>query len=132
MGRIVERCQIAELFNPLDDIVGDEHALIELGPALNYAVPDGGDLLHIADDSGIPLRQGAGDIEESLRMVVHTQLFFKFDTLEVGPLDLTAVKPDAVADPLGEDRLIVHINELIFQRGTSGIDYKNFHSFPLL
>ena len=113
----------------LEHLVGDDDAGGEILAAVDYAVADGADLVHgghnavlrrgeLVHDGGNGLGMGGhGDF-----LIENALALDKRSVLEV------AVDADALAEALGQNGLVVHVEKLILEGGASGIDNQNFHS----
>ena len=120
-GLVVQRRELRQLVDLGNDIVIDEHGAIEVLAALHYAVPHGVDVVQRVDGLGGAARQrlqheghggvviGHGGVDDHLILV---------DAVLVEGLGGT----DTLADALGEHFMGFNIDELVLQRGRTGVE----------
>ena len=112
---VVQGGQGAQLTDGLDDLVGDQAALLELLTAVDNTVADGVDLAHIVDAlalaGGHLLQDGRGGSLFAVGLVG----------------DHAALHANALAQALAEHFLAVHIDELILQGRRTAVNNQNFH-----
>ena len=122
VGRVVQRSQCGELVDLTDDFRCDHDALVVDGAALDDPVADGSDLIEGIDDFAVAFEKGVLDIAERGGVVRKVRVCRVLTAVEGLPFDVAAGDADALAKALGDDLLIVHIDELIFERRTPAVD----------
>ena len=114
------------------DAVIDKHGVGKLLAAMNHTVADCVDFLHGGNNAVLLAGQLLNDSGNRLRVGGHGKVFVE-DALAANQRAVleVAVDTDALAKALGHDLLSLHVNQLILERGTAGVDNQNFHvSFP--
>ena len=130
-GGVVQGSQRAQLADGLDDLVGDQAALLELLAAVHDTVTDGIDLADVVDalafagghllhDLGKCLGVGGEDGGRGGLVAVCL----------MG--DHAAFHANALAQALAQHLLAVHIDQLILQRRRAAVNNQNFHLCCLL
>ena len=123
---VVYRCQFPQLVDLLDDLVCYHGGLGENFCALYDTVANGGNFAHAGDHSALASGQRLNQTLKSLCVGRECAVLFNLDA--AGSLVAqVAVDADAVAVSLGDDRLILHIDELVLQGGAAGVYNKNNH-----
>ena len=131
MCGIVQRSERTEIANAFDYFISDKAAVLEERATLHHSVTERGNLAEIVHDLAVAGGESFLDRVECLCVGWHGN--FGHIGLAVDLVcELAAVHADSFAKTLCDDRLVVHINELIFERGTACIDNKNFHWYYLL
>ena len=127
VGRVVQRARVEALADSSLDILVDNDGFGKLGAAVEHAVADCIDLIDRFDDAVFCAGQSVQNQLYSYGVVRHWGLnnIVVFARYFVGQ-DRT-VDADSLAETLGQDLLVLHINQLIFQRGASAVQNKNFH-----
>jgi len=74
----VERGEVFEAFDLLDDLIGDEGAVLEDFAAVSDAVTDGADFLEVADDTQLGVGEGVEDDFDAFGMVGDGELLVVF------------------------------------------------------
>ena len=123
----MQRAQVEALADSSLDILVDNDRFGKLGAAVEHAVADCIDLIDRFDDAVFCAGQSVQNQLYSYGVVRHWGLnnIVVFARYFVGQ-DRT-VDADSLAETLGQDLLVLHINQLIFQRGASAVQNKNFH-----
>ena len=127
---IVEGRELGDLLHRDHHFIGDEGGLLEGLARSDDAVADGVDLIHGGNDARLLIDELTKDEGDGLGVV--GQLLLDDEGLAVCLVgELAAGDADALAPALGEHGLVLHVDELIFERGTPRIDDENFHILPL-
>ena len=74
---VVKRRKVVEAFNGFNDLVGKKHGFGELLAAVNNAVTDGEDLIHIGNDAVNGIDQRIENELDSVGVVLHILNEFK-------------------------------------------------------
>ena len=130
MCRGMQGCKVNAHTKLFHDLGGDQAGLKEVGTAVDDAVTDSLDLLHILDAAVLRIGQRIDEDLGSNGVVGHVHC--KLNLSAVGKLmrDL-AVKSNTLADTLCKDISRFHIKELVLQRGAACVYNENFHNnFP--
>ena len=129
VGGIVQRREWDALLQRGHDGIVDFHGGSELLTAVDDTVADCVDLLHRGDHAVLGARQLVDNSGDGFRMRGHCEVFVKHRLAadERGVFQMT-VDADALAQALGQDRLGLHVDQLILQGGAAGVDDKNFHT----
>ena len=123
---VVQGGQGAQLTDGLDDLVGDQAALLELLTAVDNTVADGVDLAHIVDALALASGHLLHDLSKSLG--VGGEDGRGGSLFAVGLVgDHAALHANALAQALAEHFLAVHIDELILQGRRTAVNNQNFH-----
>ncbi|CDC28528.1 cAMP-binding protein [Faecalibacterium sp. CAG:82] len=123
---VVQGGQGAQLTDGLDDLVGDQAALLELLTAVDNTVADGVDLAHIVDALALAGGHLLHDLSKSLG--VGGEDGRGGSLFAVGLVgDHAALHANALAQALAEHFLAVHIDELILQGRRTAVNNQNFH-----
>ena len=77
-ARVVQRSEIAKVFDALDDLVVDEDALGELLATVGYAVTNGVDFLQVFDDAHLRVDQSLQHQLNAFGVVRDGELFIVF------------------------------------------------------
>ena len=87
------------------------------------------DLLHGADDAVLLVHEGVENSRDGFVVGGHGDVggLDGLLALELGLVGELAVDADALTKTFGEQRLVLHVDELIFQRRAAGVDNQNFH-----
>ena len=121
MRRIVQRRQRGVAFDIFHNLLVDQHGMVKFRAALHDTVTDRGHFVQAVDDLAFAAQQRVFDDVERGGVVGHRDI--AFDDLAVGGfVGEFAVDTDAFAVALCQNRLVLHINQLIFQRGAAGVD----------
>ena len=130
VGGVVERAQGEAVANGLLARVVHDAAGGELVAAVQHAVADRADFLHVRDYAVILVHQrfqnqldGGGVILEA---GVHDELLFAVPAVFMG--ELAGIHADALGQTLGDDQLSVHVDQLILEGRGTGVDDENFHA----
>ena len=126
LRRIVQRAEVTESKDILDNLIGYQSGNLVLLAAVEHAVTNSIDLLHAVDNLAFAGGQHIDQSQESLLMGGEGQILFYLHTICSLVLD-AAVHANALAQALSQNALVSHINELILQRGASCVDYQNLH-----
>ena len=125
--RVVQRTQVEALADSSFNIVVDNDGFGELCAAVEYAVTDCVDFLNRSDNTVVFVGQGIQNQFYSYGMVWH----WGFNNIVVFARNFVGQNGTFDADSLTQtfcqNVLVLHINQLIFQRGASAVHYKNFH-----
>ena len=109
-------------------LVADQRGLLEL-TAVCDAVTDGIDLVNGCDNAQFSVGQQLED--EGDRVVVVLELNLSLVIILAGTfVGNEAANADLLAVTLGDDAVIVHIEQLIFQGRATGVNNQNFHFLP--
>ena len=130
-GGVMQGSQGAQVMDSLDDLGGDQAALLKLLAAVNNTVADGVDLGnavnnfalaggHLLHDLGKCL--GVGGEDGGRGGLVAVAL--------VG--DHAAFHTDALAQTFAKNLFSVHVDELVLQAGRAAVDNQNFHGVSSL
>ena len=115
----------------LDDLGGDQAALLELLAAVNHAVADGVDLGNALDDLALAGGHLLDDLGESLG--VGGEDGGRGGLVAVGLMgDHAALHADALAQTFAQDLLALHVDQLVLQAGRTAVDNQNFHGISSL
>ena len=132
MRAVVQRRERDQALNALDDLVVDQHRLAEQRAALDDAVADCGNLAEILDDADLAVEQRILDLLKRFGVVLHADLDLLLAAVRGLVAENAHLKADLLAVALGEHLLVVHVDQLILERGAAGVDNQNFHYvFPL-
>ena len=125
---IVQRSKWSALLKSLHDLVGDENGGSKLLAAVNDTVTDSVDLLHGADDAVLGACELVDDCRNSLGVSGQGNVLIENGLAadQRAVLEVT-VDTDALAKALGHDRLGLHVDKLVLQRGAACVDNKNLH-----
>ena len=109
----VQRGQVLEALDLLDDLVVHAHALLEDFAAVGHTVTNGANLLEVFDDANLRVGQGLEDNLDTLGMVGDRQLLVVLLTVPlVG--ELTHFQTDTLQQTFGHHVGIVgHVDQLI-------------------
>ena len=130
-GGVVQGSQRAQVVDGLDDLGGDEAALLELLAAVDHAVTDGVDLGNAVDDLACTGGHLLHDLGECLG--VGGEDGGRGCLMAVGLVgDHAAFHADALAQTLAEDLFALHIDQLVLQAGRTAVDNQNFHGISSL
>ena len=132
MCSIVKRCKGNQALDALDDLFVNQYRLAEQCAALHNAVTNGGNLAQVADDTHFAVGQGVFHLLESGGVVLHGNLDVLGTAVSGLVTENAHFQTDALAVALAQHLLILHVNELVFQRRAARIDNQNFHSFYFL
>ena len=114
VSAVVKGCKVAQALYAGDNVLINEHALLEQRTALDYAVTDGGNFGEVVDDL-VGRSENLLDLEESRSVVFELHAVFEFSSVEGIAADFT-VDADTLADAFGYKLFAVHVDELIFKR----------------
>ena len=129
VSAVVKGCKVAQALYAGDNVLINEHALLEQRTALDYAVTDGGNFGEVVNDL-VGRSENLLDLEESRSVVFELNNVFELSSVKCASAD-SAVDSDTLADTFCYKLLAVHVDELIFKRGASGVDNKNFQEYCL-
>ena len=117
----VQRRQVGEGLDFLDDLVGHQHTVVEALAAVGHTVADGTYLVEVLDDTHRRVNQGVEDNLDTGGMVGDGHLFVVFLTVPlVG--ELTHFQTDALQQTFGHHLGVVcHVDQLILDRRTSAV-----------
>lgn len=128
VGRIMEGGQRNNLFNALHDIDVDLDRRGEPISAVNDPVPGSGEFIETPDDAMSLMEKVFKDKLDGLFVVgdrhvgddrIHASLLM---------LDSGTVDADPFHQPLGEDRFVGHVEELVLERRAAAVENENFHT----
>ncbi len=120
--RVVQRCQRREVVDLPDDLRCDDDTVVEDRAALDDPVADRRDLIERVDDLALAFQKGILDTAERDGMVRKIDLFRKLPSVEGLSFDMAAGDADALAEALGDDMFVLHVDELIFEGGAPAVD----------
>ena len=130
-GGVVQGSQRAQLTDGLNDLIGDQAALLELLAAMHHAVADGVDLAHIIDALALAGGHLLHDLSKCLG--VGGEDGRGGGLVAVGLVsDHAAFHANALAQALAQHLLAVHIDQLILQGRRTAVNNQNFHLCCLL
>ncbi len=120
-GRIVQRRKLGKRFEHLHGLVGDERGFRELFARSDDAMPHRVDFVHRFDDADLFIGQFFEHERNGVGVAFH--FFFEHETFTPRFMRKFAARD---ADPLARtlcDRLFgLHVDKLIFERGTPRVD----------
>jgi len=125
VGGVVEGGQGDALFDILLALFGDENGIGISFTGGDDAVTDSVDLLHGGDNADLGIGEDLGQMLDSIGMGVEGGL--SGGLLAIGFILKSSVDADALIKALGHDAFGIHIDQLILQRRTAGVDNKNVH-----
>ena len=96
--------------------------MVEDRAALDDPVADRCDLIERIDDLALTFQKGILDPPERDSMVRKIDLFRKLSSVEGLSFDMAAGDADALAEALGDDMFVLHVDELIFEGGAPAVD----------
>ena len=102
--------------------------MVEDRAALDDPVADGSDLIKRVDDLALAFQKGILDPAERDSMVRKVCVSRKRSAVEGLPLDMASRDADALAEALGDDLFVLHIDELIFEGRAPAVDDQYLHS----
>ena len=126
-AEVVDGGEGGEPFDLVDDLVGDEDRLAEDGAALDDPVADGGDFGDGIDNLAFALGQHFNDLFKGFGMGRESAVLGS-GIAGGGLVGDAAVDADPLAVALGHDLFVVHVHQLIFQRGAARVDNQDFHT----
>ncbi len=134
LGGIVEGAKLGKLLHGGDELL-IHHAgdLVNL-PAVEDPVTDGGDFLHVVDDLALPGGEDLHQLHKGLLVGGEAGVVLHLDP-GGGLVADVPVHADALAVALCQHAFVAHLDELVLEGRTSGIDYQYFHlrsSFTVL
>ena len=130
-GGVVQGSQRAQVVDGLDDLGGNQAALLELLAAVDHAVADGVDLGNTVNDLALAGGHLLHDLGECLG--VGGEDGGRGCLMAVGLVgDHAAFHADALAQTLAEDLFALHIDQLVLQAGRTAVDNQNFHGISSL
>ena len=118
--------QFRQVVYLLDNLVCNECCLAEYLSALYYSVANSGDLAHAVDDLALACGEYFNKLFKSFGVGRECAVGLYLSSVEGGVLDV-AVNADTVTVSLGDNALVLHVDELVLQRGAAGVDNKNLH-----
>lgn len=127
----VERSEITAFFEVGKDVFINLDALDEPRTAVDYAVTYCRNLGHIRNNAVLLVGKSLDKNTYSLSVCGHRNLSYVF-VLSCGGVSEHAVDTDAVAVTLSHYRMGIHIEKLIFERGTTRVDNQNIHNRLLI
>ena len=122
---IVQRAERNALFNRRNDGIVDDDGLGKFLAAVEHPMSDGVDLRHRADHAVLRVDKTVGENSDRVRVRVHFNFRGNFSTVRRRVRVFSAWNPDSFAQSLGEDLVLRHIKQLIFQRRAAGVDHEN-------
>ena len=126
--RIVERTKFAALFDGCNNIFVHDHGTGELLTTVENAMSYCGDFRQGLDHTVLGRYEGVQNQLNSLFVVSHLDIQLVILTAVCLELEVTASDTDTVAHTLSDHLFGSHIDQLILDRGASGVDNKNLHS----
>ncbi len=117
----VQRGQVLEALNLLDNLVVDQHATFEDLAAVGHTVTNGTNLLEVLDNTNLRVSQRLEDNLDTLGMVGDGQLLV---VLLAVPLvgELAHFQTNTLQQALGHDvGIVCHVDKLILDRRTSAV-----------
>ena len=70
------------------------------------------------------------NLSNCILMILHLNFFFDFIMSKLGMIYYRTFHTDSFNKTFAKKLLICHIKNLILKRGTSAVDYQNFHFSP--
>ena len=122
VSRVVQRGQRGKLVDLFDDFRRDHDALVVDSAALNDPVADGSDLIEGVDDFALAFEERVLDIAERGGVVRKVRVRRIFTAVEGLAFDVAAGDADTFTEALGDDLLVLHVDELIFEGGAPAVD----------
>ena len=113
VGRVVQRPEDDVVIDGFHDLGVDDLGLGEGRAAVQHAVTDRVDLLHVGDNALFLIGQRLDDVGHGVGMVLQRLVEHDF-ALGGGLLDVAALDANALGLALGDDAFIVHVDELVF------------------
>ena len=130
-GGVVQRSQRAQVADSLDNLGGDEAALLELLTAVHNAVADGVNLRDIVNDLALAGGHLLHNLGESLG--VGGEDGGRGGLVAVGLMgNHAALHTDALAQTLAKNLFTLHVDQLVLQAGRTTVDNQNFHGISSL
>ena len=127
VGRVVQWRQGHAALHGLQDLRVDLDGGREVLAPVNDAVADSGELVKRGEHAvAAPLQRVQHQLDRDLVVRDGRLLDQRFQP-RLRVLDLGAVDTDPLHQPLGQNGLVVHVEELILQGGTAAVDDENFH-----
>ena len=121
--RVVQRCQLGEGLDVCEDLIVDQGALVKLLSTVDNAMAHGVDHVQTAQI----LDQGVDNDLHGLEVVFH-RLGDDLVVIAVPLLAKGVVAANLLAQALGDNALVVHVDNLVLKRRTTGIDNENVHT----
>ncbi len=129
IGRIVQRCQGGALTNAVFHRFIDLHRLGETLAAVHHPVTYGLDLGEVLEHALLRVDQLVANRLHGA-VVVHNAKHFLRGSLAAALINKTRrLQPYAFNQTLAQHRLVAHVEHGEFQRGTAGVNHKNFHKY---
>ncbi len=129
---VVQRRQRNQAADSLDHLVVDQNGFAEFGTALCNAMSNGADFVQILDDAHLGVGQCLRNMHKCIRVILHGHLHPLAAAVGRFMNKDAAVHTDSFAIALGQHPLAVHVDQLVLQRRTTGVNNQNFHWKPLL
>ena len=123
---VVQGSQRAQVVDGLDDLGGDEAALLELLAAVDDAVADGVDLGNAVNDLACAGGHLLHDLGECLGVGGEDCRGGSLGAVGLVS-DHAALHANALAQALAQHLLAVHIDQLILQGRRAAVNNQNFH-----
>ena len=125
-GRAVQRVKLYDAFEIGDLLVAEHGGSFQPFPAVRETVPHGRDLLHASDDAQRLIGEYLQNVFDR-RAVVGKRRGRLVVLLARALMRKHTVYADAFAVALGKRLFGFHVEKLILQRRTAGVDNKYFH-----
>ena len=119
----MQRAKVKALADDLLYVLIDNAGIAVNGAAVKDSVADGRDLVRILDNAVILILQRVHNHLDSNRVVRHRVLHHILVLVRRLMGQLGAVDADPLAQPFCDNAFVVHVNKLIFQGGTSAVNY---------
>ena len=127
VGRIVQRRQIAAFFDSPHHLFINQYRAGEALSSVHHAMSHRADLGQGSDDALLLVRQFFDYQLHRSGMIRHIRNFLYFFSARLLMGDVASVNADPLAQTLGQNFFRIAVDELIFQRRTSAVDYQYFH-----
>ena len=128
---VVQRRQGNARLDVSDDPIIDQGGCLKGIASVDDPMADGRDLRWVADDTRVGIHQEVHDPLQALLVIGDPALLHMLFLFSCGRhvhvREDAAGFPDFFGQARGHDLVVGHLEELIFDRGTSGIHHKNEH-----
>ena len=126
----MQRRQSSQFLNVLLHLLGDNDRAIKTVAALHHTVADSTNLGQIVDNLTLALGQSFFNLSKSLGLIFHHGIGSPSVAIGLVGED-TVIQTNTLANTLCQNDLAIHIDQLILQRRTTGVDNQNFHNFSI-